>query len=62
MLDKKFLLLLKLPILKTEISQRIALCESAITGQSVLEYAPNSMAAEEFIELEKEIKKCLKQS
>ena len=54
--------MLKLPILKTEISQRIALCESAITGQSVLEYAPNSTAAEEFIELEKEIKKCLKQS
>ena len=54
--------MLKLPILKTEISQRIALCESAITGQSVLEYAPNSMAAEEFIELEKEIKRCLKQS
>ena len=54
--------MLKLPILKTEISQRIALCESAITGQSVLEYAPNSMAAEEFIALEKEVKKCLKQS
>lgn len=54
--------MLKLPILKTEISQRIALCESAITGQSVLEYAPNSTAAEEFIELEKEIKKCLKQN
>ncbi len=54
--------MLKLPILKTEISQRVALCESAITGQSVLEYAPNSTAAEEFIALEKEVKKCLKQS
>lgn len=54
--------MLKLPILKTEISQRIALCESAITGQSVLEYAPNSTAAEEFIALEKEIKRCLKQN
>ncbi|MCG2713811.1 MAG: AAA family ATPase [Syntrophaceae bacterium] len=54
--------MLKLPILKTEISQRVALCESAITGQSVLEYAPNSMAAEEFIALEKEVKKCLKQN
>jgi chromosome partitioning protein len=54
--------MLKLPIFKTEISQRIALCESAITGQSVLEYAPNSAAAEEFIALEKEVKKCLKQN
>ena len=54
--------MLKLPILKTEISQRVALCESAITGQSVLEYAPNSVAAEEFIALEKEVKRCLKQS
>ncbi len=54
--------MLNLPILKTEISQRIALCESAITGQSVLEYAPNSAAAEEFIALEKEVKRCLKQN
>jgi len=54
--------MLKIPILKTEISQRIVLCESAITGQSVLEYAPNSMATEEFIDLEKEVKRCLKQS
>lgn len=54
--------MLNIPILKTEISQRIVLCESAITGQSVLEYAPNSTAAEEFIELEKEVKRCLKQS
>lgn len=54
--------MLKLPILKTEVSQRIALCESAITGQSVLEYAPNSMAAEEFIALKKEVKRCLNRS
>lgn len=53
--------MLNLPILKTEISQRIALCESAITGQSVLEYAPNSLAVEEFIALGKEVKRCLKQ-
>lgn len=54
--------MLKLPILKTEISQRVALCESAITGQSVLEYEPDSLATEEFIDLEKEVTKCLKQS
>ena len=54
--------MLKLPILKTVISQRVAFCESAITGQSVLEYAPKSMAAKEFIALEKEVRKCLKQN
>lgn len=54
--------MLKLPILKSEISQRIALCESAITGQSVLEYAPDSMATEEFIALKKEVKRCLNRS
>lgn len=54
--------MLKLPILKTEISQRVALCESAITGQSVFEYAPNSLAVEEFIALGKEVKRCLEQN
>lgn len=53
--------MLNMPVLRTEISQRIALCESAITGQSIFEYAPNSIAAEEFAELGKEVKKCLKQ-
>ena len=53
---------LRLPILKTEISQRIALCESAITGQSVFEYASTSLATKEFINLGKEVKKCLRQS
>jgi len=52
--------ILDVPILKTEISQRIALCESAITGQSVIEYAPHSLATQEFISLSKEVKKCLK--
>lgn len=52
--------MLKLPVLKSEISQRIALCESAITGQSIFEYAPGSLAAEEFIALEKEAKYLLK--
>jgi len=54
--------ILKLPIIKTEISQRIALCESTITGQTVLEYAPTSQASKEFISLKKEVKKCLKQN
>jgi len=54
--------ILNLPILKTEISQRIALCESTITGQTVLEYAPDSLAAQEFISLAKEVIKCLKQN
>lgn len=53
--------ILKLPVLRTEISQRVVLCESAIAGQSVLEYAPNSVATKEFINLEKEVRRCLKQ-
>lgn len=52
---------LGLPILKSEISQRVSLCESAITGQSVFEYSPSSLAAEEFVALGKEVRKCLKQ-
>lgn len=54
--------ILNLPILKTEISQRVSLCESAILGQSVLEYSPSSLATEEFVALEKEVRKCLKQN
>jgi chromosome partitioning protein len=54
--------LLNVPILKTEISERVALCESVITGQSILEYAPHSPSAREFIGLGKEITQCLKRN
>jgi len=44
-----------LPILKTEICQRVALCEAGIVGQTIQEYAPGSLAAEEFQDLSKEV-------
>lgn len=45
----------KLPILKTEICQRIALCEAGIMGQTIHEYARSSYAAEEFQRLGREV-------
>jgi len=51
-----------IPILKTEISQRIALCEAGILGQTIQEYAPTSLAAYEFENLGKEVLKWQKQS
>jgi chromosome partitioning protein len=44
-----------LPILKTEICQRIALCEAGILGQTINEYAPSSQADDEFENLRREI-------
>ena len=49
-----------LPVLKTEITQRIALAEAILTGQSILQYALASAAAKEFKELSKEVVLCLK--
>lgn len=46
-----------LPILKTEICQRVALCEAGIVGQTIHEYAPGSLAAEEFSHLAREVMK-----
>ena len=50
----------EIPVLKTEIGQRIALAEAVLAGQTILQYAPLSLAAEEFRELTKEITACLK--
>ena len=50
------------PILKTEICQRIALCEAGIVGQTIYEYASNSQANDEFESLGKEVLKWQKQS
>lgn len=50
------------PILRTEICQRVALCESGINGQTIHEYAGHSQAADEFENLGKEILKWRKQS
>jgi chromosome partitioning protein len=51
-----------LPILKTEICQRVALCEAGITGQTIHEYAPGSPAAEEFSHLAREVMQWRRQS
>ncbi len=50
------------PILKTEICQRVALCEAGIVGQTIHEYAPNSQSAKEFENLEKEVLQWQKQN
>lgn len=50
------------PILKTEVCQRIALCEAGIVGQTIQEYAPDSRAAHEFETLKKEVLKWQKQN
>lgn len=48
-------------ICKTEICQRITLCESGILGQTIYEYAANSQAYKEFEKLGKEVLKWQKQ-
>jgi len=50
------------PILKTEVCQRVALCEAGIVGQTIHEYAPNSQAADEFDNLKREVLKWQRQS
>ncbi|MDA3792668.1 MAG: ParA family protein [Elusimicrobia bacterium] len=45
----------KLPLLKSEVGQRIAYVESTIYGQTIFEYAPGSKAAKEFKKLGKEV-------
>lgn len=59
---RKALAVFKVPILKTEICQRIALCEAGIVGQTIYEYAFNSQANNEFESLKKEVSKWQKQN
>ena len=59
---REALTVFNMPILKTEICQRIALCEAGIIGQTIHEYAPNSQAAHEFEKLGKEVLKWQKQN
>ncbi len=47
------------PVMKTEISHRIALVELSYLGQTIFEYEENSFAADEFKNLAKEVKKWL---
>ena len=51
-----------IPILQTEIGQRVALCEAGIVGCTVHEYAPGSQAAIEFDNLGKEVRQWQKQN
>ena len=44
-----------LPVIETEITQRIACVEAMIAGLSVIDYAPGSKAAQEIRQLLKEI-------
>jgi chromosome partitioning protein len=52
---------INLSVLQTEIGNRTAFAESSVRGQTVLDYAPGSRAAEEVGELTKEIIECLKE-
>jgi len=51
-----------LPVMKSEICQRVALCEAGIVGKTVHEYAAGSLAADEFSSLAEEVIKWRKQS
>jgi len=50
-----------IPILKTEILKRVALCEAGIEGRTIHEYAPDSPATQEFESLAREVFKWQKQ-
>lgn len=44
-----------IPVLETEIGQRVALAESLVAGLTVFDYAPGSPAVDEFQRLRKEV-------
>ncbi len=46
---------LELKVLEAEVGNRTAFAESALRGQTVLDYAPGSRAAEEVSELTREV-------
>ena len=52
----------KIPIFKSEISQRVALCEAGIVGQTIREYAAGSPADLEFTHLSQEVLKWQKRN
>lgn len=59
---RKALKVFNIPLFKTEICQRVALCEAGIVGQTIHEYATNSQATEEFDNLKEEVLKWQRQS
>jgi chromosome partitioning protein len=50
-----------IPVLQTEITQRVALAESIVAGQTIFEYAPSSASAEEFRHLRSEAQAALEE-
>lgn len=52
---REALSVLGIGLFKTEICQRVALCEAGIMGQTIKEYNPSSKAAIEFNDLSKEV-------
>jgi len=59
---REALSVLNIKVLKTEICQRVALCEAGIMGQTITEYNPHSIAAKEFDSLSKEVLKWQKRN
>lgn len=59
---KESLEFLDIPVFKTEISQRVVLCEAGIEGYTIFEYEFQSKASQEFIKLGKEVEKWLSQN
>ncbi len=53
---RESLKIFNIPILKTEISHRIALTESGFFGKTIYEYAPSSPSKHEFDKLTQEVK------
>jgi len=52
----------KRPAFETQISQKVAIAEATLTGQTILEYAPNTDSADAYRSLAKEVIACLNQS
>ena len=52
---RKALSVFNVPMLRSEVSQRVALCEAGIVGKTIHEYAPTSHATQEFSDLAKEV-------
>jgi len=59
---RQALTVMNIKILRTEICQRVALCEAGILGQTIKEYSPSSQAADEFDTLSKEVLKWQRQN
>jgi chromosome partitioning protein len=50
------------PLFDVDITQRVAVTECTLTGQTIFEYAPRTDSAEEYERLTREVMECLKTS